>query len=107
MASYMRLRQICLVAPHLEPVVGDIADIMGLNVCYRDPGVGKYGLENMLMPLGPSFLEVVAPSVAYGVGSGVEAPLPLSTAAAAKASFDCDAGSVQCSAIGPIAPYAS
>ena len=30
MAGFMRLRQICLVAPAIEPVVGDIAAIMGL-----------------------------------------------------------------------------
>jgi hypothetical protein len=61
MASYMRLRQICLVALHLEPVVGDIAGIMGLNVCYRDGNVAKYGLENALLPVDTIFLEVVAP----------------------------------------------
>jgi hypothetical protein len=61
MAGYIRLRQICLVAPHLEPVVGDIADIMGLNVCYRDGNVAKYGLENALLPVDTILLEVVAP----------------------------------------------
>jgi hypothetical protein len=59
--SYLRLRQICLVAPHLEPVVGDIAGIMGLNVCYRDGNVAKYGLENALLPVDTILLEVVAP----------------------------------------------
>jgi hypothetical protein len=58
----MRLRQICLVTPHLEPVVGDIKAIMGLEVCYRDPGVGKYGLENALLPVDTTLLEVVAPT---------------------------------------------
>ena len=32
MAEYLRLRQICLVAPHLESVISDISAIMGLNV---------------------------------------------------------------------------
>jgi hypothetical protein len=59
--SYMRLRQICLVAPHLEPVIGDIGSIMGLNVCYRDGNVAKYGLENALLPVDTILLEVVAP----------------------------------------------
>jgi hypothetical protein len=62
MARYMRLRQICLVAPHLEPVVSDIAGIMGLNVCYRDGNVAKYGLENALLPVDTILLEVVAPT---------------------------------------------
>ena len=61
MASTIRLRQICLVAPHLEPAVGDIAAIMGLCVCYRDGNVGKYGLENALLPVDSILLEVVAP----------------------------------------------
>src|SRR5258708_15151701 len=60
-AGYMRLRQICLVAPRLEPVIGDIAGIMGLNVCYRDGNVAKYGLENALLPVDTILLEVVAP----------------------------------------------
>ena len=62
MVSYLRLRQICLVAPHLEPVILDIAGIMGLNVCYRDGNVAKYGLENALLPVDTILLEVVAPT---------------------------------------------
>jgi hypothetical protein len=61
MAGYMRLRQICLAAPYLEPVIGDIAAVMGLDVCYRDGNVAKYGLENALLPVGTILLEVVAP----------------------------------------------
>src|SRR5215218_5088042 len=62
MASYVRLRQICLVAPHLEPVIPDISAIMGLNVCYRDGNVARYGLENALLPVDTILLEVVAPT---------------------------------------------
>jgi hypothetical protein len=61
MSGYIRLRQICLVAPHLEPVISDIAGIMGLKVCYRDGNVAKYGLENALLPVDTILLEVVAP----------------------------------------------
>jgi hypothetical protein len=61
MAAYIRLRQICLVAPQLEPVISDIAGIMGLSVCYRDGNVAKYGLENALLPVDTILLEVVAP----------------------------------------------
>ena len=61
MAPYMRLRQICLVAPQLEPVISDIAGIMGLSICYRDGNVAKYGLENALLPVDTILLEVVAP----------------------------------------------
>jgi len=62
MSSYLRLRQICLVAPHLEPAISDICGILGLNICYRDGNVAKYGLENALMPVDTILLEVVAPT---------------------------------------------
>jgi hypothetical protein len=69
MAAYMRLRQICLVAPHLEPVISDIADVMGLEVCYRDGNVEKYGLVNALLPVDSILLEVVAP-FQHGTAAG-------------------------------------
>src|SRR4051795_12677165 len=69
MSNYMRLRQICLVAAHLDPVIPDIAEIMGLNVCYRDGNVAKYGLENALLPVDTILLEVVAP-IQHGTAAG-------------------------------------
>jgi hypothetical protein len=63
MAHGVRLRQICLVAAALEPAASDIADIMGLTICYRDPQVEQYGLENALLPVGSTLLELVAPIV--------------------------------------------
>jgi Glyoxalase-like domain len=61
MADYLRLRQICLAAPQLKRVVDDIQTIFRLEVCYRDPNVAPYGLENALIPIGTDFLEVVSP----------------------------------------------
>ena len=58
----MRLRQIALVARELEPVVDDLCAVLGLDVCYRDPGVAEFGLHNALMAIGTSFLEVVSPT---------------------------------------------
>ncbi len=58
---WLRLRQICLVARELEPVVDDLQAVFGLEVAYRDPAVGYFGLENALLPVGNQFLEVVAP----------------------------------------------
>lgn len=57
----IQLRQICLVARKLAPVIDELTDILGINVCFVDPGVGAFGLENTLMPVGRNFLEVVAP----------------------------------------------
>ncbi len=58
----LRLRQICLVAPHVEPSVSTICTVLGTMVSYVDPQVEKYGLVNALMPIGNCFLEVVAPT---------------------------------------------
>ena len=55
----IQLRQICLVARELQPVIDDLTGVLGINTCYVDPGVGKFGLENTLMPIGRNFLEVV------------------------------------------------
>lgn len=57
-----RMRQIALVAHDLYAVEADFHAVFGLEVCYRDPGVEKYGLHNFLMPVGNGFLEVVAPT---------------------------------------------
>jgi len=60
---YLRLRQICLVAPHLEASSALIRALLGVEECHRDSGVAKYGLENALFPIGPDrFLEVVSPT---------------------------------------------
>ncbi len=58
---WLRLRQIALVAEKLAPVEQAICDVLGVRVCYRDPGVGHFGLENALFPIGNQLLEVVAP----------------------------------------------
>lgn len=57
----IRLRQICLVANKLAPVIEDFKAIFGLEVCFIDKGVAVFGLENSLMPVGNNFIEVVAP----------------------------------------------
>ncbi len=57
----MRLRQVCLVAEKLEPVVSVLSAVRGFDVAYRDPLVIYFGLENAVMPVGGDFLEVVAP----------------------------------------------
>ena len=58
----LRLRQICLVAHDLEPVVADLKRVFGLEVCHVDDAVAAYGLVNALLPVGSQFLEVVAPT---------------------------------------------
>lgn len=57
----MRLRQVAFVAKDLEPVAADLHAVFGLNIAYRDPGVGVFGLVNAVMPVGGDFLEIVQP----------------------------------------------
>ena len=59
--SHIRIRQICLVAHDLGRVQRLCESVFGVEVCYRDPGVGKYGLHNFLIPFGDQFLETVSP----------------------------------------------
>src|SRR5262245_66578243 len=59
--GFVRLRQVALVAAELEPAVDSLCDVLGLEVAYHDPGVEVFGLRNAVMPVGDTFLEVVAP----------------------------------------------
>jgi hypothetical protein len=57
----LRLKQICLVAADLDPVEEDLKAILGLEVAFSDPGLAQFGLRNIMLPIGNSFLEVVTP----------------------------------------------
>lgn len=59
---WLRLRQIALVAEKLAPIEEELADVLGIAVAHRDPGVGTFGLENALLPIGDQIVEVVAPT---------------------------------------------
>lgn len=65
----IRLRQVALVARQLDTAVDELCNALGLTVCYRDPGVGAFGLHNALMCIGDQFLEVVSP-VTEGTTAG-------------------------------------
>ncbi|HVA81258.1 MAG TPA: VOC family protein [Candidatus Binataceae bacterium] len=66
---WLRLRQIALVARDLDAVTADLHKVLGLEVCYRDPGVATFGLRNALFPVGNQFIEVVSP-VREGTAGG-------------------------------------
>src|SRR4051812_18782707 len=61
MSGGARLRQVALVARELEPVAGRIRSELGLGEPFRDPGVGEFGLQNVVFAIGDTFLEVVSP----------------------------------------------
>ena len=62
----LRIRQIVLAARDLDKVVAQLTSVLGVEVCYHDPEVGKFGLRNALMTIGHKdfvqFLEVVSPT---------------------------------------------
>ena len=58
----VRLRQAVLVAPDLEPSHERLREALGLGEAFRDPGVGAFGLQNVVCALGEDFLEIVAPT---------------------------------------------
>jgi hypothetical protein len=57
----VRLRQAVLVASDLEPVAALLRDGLGLDEPFRDPGVGEFGLANVVFAIGDCFLEVISP----------------------------------------------
>lgn len=57
----MKLRQCVFVAKDLESSREELCDILGIDVAYRDPGVAKWGLVNVVCPTGHDFLEIVSP----------------------------------------------
>jgi catechol 2,3-dioxygenase-like lactoylglutathione lyase family enzyme len=57
----IRLRQIALIAGDLDPIVEELQDVLGLEVCFHDPGVAEFGLRNALLLIGDQFLEVLSP----------------------------------------------
>lgn len=65
----IRLRQVALVAPEIEPVVEALQEAFGLPVVFHDPGVAEFGLRNALLLVGDQFLEVLAP-IAEGTAAG-------------------------------------
>ncbi|MFI5003779.1 MAG: hypothetical protein ACHQE6_02075 [Solirubrobacterales bacterium] len=59
--SKVRLRQAVLVAAELEPVASALRSALNLEEPFRDPGVGEFGLANVVFALGDCFVEVISP----------------------------------------------
>ncbi|MEY2627598.1 MAG: hypothetical protein RJB08_1357 [Actinomycetota bacterium] len=57
----IRLRQIALVAHDLDAATAEARRNLAVDVCFRDPGVGEFGLRNALFRIGDQFLEIVSP----------------------------------------------
>ena len=50
-----------MVSALRDPIVNDLCNLFEFEVSFNDPGVGHFGLENAVIPIGNDFLEVVSP----------------------------------------------
>lgn len=50
------------MAHDLAAAETEIERALGVDLCFRDPGVGAFGLHNALYPIGDKVLEVVSPT---------------------------------------------
>ena len=57
----MRIRQLVLVSEKRDLIVKKLCDLFKLEVAFYDPGIIHFGLENAVLPVGNTFLEVVSP----------------------------------------------
>jgi catechol 2,3-dioxygenase-like lactoylglutathione lyase family enzyme len=58
----IRLRQIVMVAADLDAAERRVESELGVELCFRDPGVAAFGLRNALFPIGDKLLEIVSPT---------------------------------------------
>ena len=57
----MRIRQLVLVCEDRDSVVNELCSLFQIEVAFYDPGIIHFGLENAVLPVGDTFLEVVSP----------------------------------------------
>ncbi len=50
-----------MVSSLRDPIVDSLCKLFDIKVSFNDPGVGHFGLENAVLPVGTDFLEVVSP----------------------------------------------
>ena len=65
----MKIRQIALVAKDIVSVKQTLSTLLGIEQAHVDPKIISFGLQNVVMALGDTFLEVVS-SVEEGTTAG-------------------------------------
>ena len=55
------LLQITLVVRDLAATEAAFTEALGLEVAFRDPSVDLWGLENIVLPMGTTFIEILSP----------------------------------------------
>jgi hypothetical protein len=69
MNGVLRLRQVVIAARDLDDTVQHLCQGLGLSVCFNDPSVAEFGLQNALLTVGDQFIEVVSP-ISEGTAAG-------------------------------------
>ena len=64
----LELLQITLIVEDLAQAEADFARALGLRVAFRDPSVATWGLENIVLPMGRTFFEILSPTRAETPG---------------------------------------
>lgn len=64
----LELLQITLVVHDLEATERAFHEALGLEVAFRDPSVDLWGLENIVLPMGSTFIEILSPKRAETPG---------------------------------------
>ena len=57
----MRLRQLVIATSEIDLLADSICDLFELRKTFSDPELLVFGLENVLIPLGDTFIELVTP----------------------------------------------
>lgn len=60
----MRLRQVVLVVEEMEAYAEAFCEILGTQVAFRDPHISDFGAQNVMLPIGDTFLELITPTSA-------------------------------------------
>ena len=58
----LALLQITLIVADLAAAEADFARALGLKVAFRDPSVATWGLDNIVLPMGTTFFEILSPT---------------------------------------------
>ena len=57
----MRLRQLVLVTKEIDSLADQICELFELKISFCDPELISFGLENRMIPVGDTFIEIVSP----------------------------------------------
>ena len=57
----MRIRQLVIAAKERNQLASQICEVFDLEIAFYDPGIIHFGLENVLIPVGNTFIEIVSP----------------------------------------------